>query len=74
MTRIVKTIVGRRSAAGCALRRDRGLAAMLAGCYTHAAAVAERAYPDDYRERHPITMQGRRAAPSRSSSAATAAA
>ena len=59
MTRLPTAIVGRR-APSCGLAALRqlavgGVAAMLAGCYE--TRVAEREYPTDYRQRHPITLK-----------------
>ena len=54
MTRSGKTVVGRGVAKAAALATA---AALLAGCNQHTAATAERAYPADYRERHPITLR-----------------
>ena len=55
MTTLHTAIVGRRSRAGLRLLAVGGLAAMLAGCYQ--ARVEQREYPDDYRQRHPITLK-----------------
>ena len=54
MTRSGKTVVGRGVAKAAALATA---AALLAGCNQHTAATAERPYPADYRERHPITLR-----------------
>jgi pilus assembly protein CpaD len=47
--------VGRRAHAALRLLAVGGLAALLAGCYQQ--RVAQRDYPDDYRQRHPITLK-----------------
>ena len=54
MTRSGKTVVGRGVAKAAALATA---AALLAGCNQHTTATAERPYPADYRERHPITLR-----------------
>ena len=54
MTAVSRTIAGRRRAA-LRLLTVSSLALMLAGCYR--ATVAQDTYPEDYRKRHPITLQ-----------------
>lgn len=58
MTGIHTAIVGRRSRTALRLVAAAGLAVMLAGCYK-SPQVARQAYPNDYRERHPITLKER---------------
>jgi pilus assembly protein CpaD len=58
MTGLLTTIVKRRSATALRALAVVGLATSLAGCYTQHAAQ-QAAYPDDYRERHPITLKER---------------
>lgn len=58
MTSLLTTIVKRRSATALRALAVVGLATSLAGCYTQHAAQ-QAAYPDDYRERHPITLKER---------------
>lgn len=58
MTGIHTAIVGRRSRTALRLVAAAGLAVMLAGCYK-SPQVAQQAYPNDYRERHPITLKER---------------
>ena len=55
MTAVPSTIAGRRRAALRLLTMS-SLALMLAGCYK-TTTVAQKDYPDDYRQRHPITLQ-----------------
>ncbi len=55
MTAFLTVIVGRRGRAALRLLAVGGLAALLAGCYQQ--RVAQRDYPDDYRQRHPITLK-----------------
>lgn len=56
MTGFLATITRRRGAKALRALAVVGLAASLAGCYTQRVAKQE-AYPDDYRERHPITLK-----------------
>jgi pilus assembly protein CpaD len=56
MTRSHTAILGRRSRAARRLLAAAGLAALLGGCYQQ-QHVAKSVYPDDYRERHPITLK-----------------
>lgn len=58
MTTLHTAIVKRRAGTAVRVVAAAGLAAMLAGCY-RSPQVAERAYPTDYRERHPITIKER---------------
>jgi pilus assembly protein CpaD len=55
MTTLHKAIAGRRAPAALRLLAAGGLAVMLAGCYQ--TKVAQGEYPNDYRERHPITLK-----------------
>jgi pilus assembly protein CpaD len=55
MTVKLSAISGRRGRALLRLVAAGSLALMLAGCY-RTAPVAESYYPQDYRERHPITL------------------
>ena len=48
-------IVGRFAHAALRLLAVGGFAVLLAGCYQQ--RVAQRDYPDDYRQRHPITLK-----------------
>jgi pilus assembly protein CpaD len=56
MKRRGKTIAGRSAGSLARLAAAAGLAAMLGGCYEHTGAQEAR-YPNDYRERHPITLR-----------------
>lgn len=58
MTGMLTTIVKRRSATALRALAVVGLATSLAGCYTQ-HVTQQAAYPDDYRERHPITLKER---------------
>jgi pilus assembly protein CpaD len=55
MTTFLTAIARRRGALALRALAAMSLAATLAGCYTHEAAV--EAYPTDFRERHPITLK-----------------
>jgi pilus assembly protein CpaD len=55
MTVLHSAIVGRRAHAALRLSAVGGFAILLAGCYQ--PRVAQRNYPDDYRQRHPITLK-----------------
>jgi pilus assembly protein CpaD len=55
MTKLRTSIVGHRHRAVPRLLAVCGLAAMLAGCYE--SRLAQNEYPDDYRQRHPITLK-----------------
>jgi pilus assembly protein CpaD len=55
MTALHTAIMGRRSRAARRLLLAAGLAALLTGCYQ--PRMAQRTYPNDYRERHPITLK-----------------
>jgi pilus assembly protein CpaD len=55
MTKLHIASVGRRTQAALRLLALGGFAAMLAGCYE--TTVAQRDYPTDYRQRHPITLK-----------------
>jgi pilus assembly protein CpaD len=58
MMRVLHTqIVGRGAQAALRLLAVGGLAGLLAGCYQQREAPRE--YPDDYRQRHPITLKER---------------
>jgi len=59
MTGFLVTIVKRRSAAALRAFAVVGLATSLAGCYSSTQRVTEQAYPDDYHQRHPITLKER---------------
>ena len=56
MTDIFVTITKRRGTTALRVLAVVGLATSLAGCYTQRVAQKE-AYPDDYHERHPITLK-----------------
>jgi pilus assembly protein CpaD len=56
MTGFLTTVVRRRGASALRALAVVGLATSLAGCYTQRVAQKE-AYPDDYHERHPITLK-----------------
>jgi pilus assembly protein CpaD len=58
MTAFLTAIAKRRGATALRALAVVGLATSLAGCYTQ-HATQQAAYPDDYRERHPITLQER---------------
>ena len=58
MTGLLTTIVKRRSATALRALAVVGLATSLAGCYTQ-HVTQQAAYPDDYHERHPITLKER---------------
>ncbi len=55
MTGLHTAIVRRSARAALRLLAVGGLAALLAGCYQQ--RVVDRDYPDDYRQRHPITLK-----------------
>ena len=55
MTLLHTAIVRRGAQAALRLLAVGGLAALLAGCYQQ--REAQREYPDDYRQRHPITLK-----------------
>jgi pilus assembly protein CpaD len=55
MTSLDKAMVRRRASAALRLLAAAGLATMLAGCYQ--TKVAQPEYPNDYRQRHPITLR-----------------
>jgi pilus assembly protein CpaD len=55
MTPLRKAILRRRSRAARRLFATAALTALLGGCYQH-QQVVESTYPQDYRERHPITL------------------
>jgi len=55
MTAFLTAIAKRRGATALRALAVVGLATSLAGCYTQ--RVAQEAYPNDYRERHPITLK-----------------
>jgi len=57
MTGFLTTLAKRKGAAALRALAVVGFATSLAGCYTQ--RVAEEAYPNDYRERHPITLKER---------------
>ncbi len=56
MTSFLTTMAKRRGGAALRALAVVGLATSLAGCYTQRVAQKE-AYPDDYHERHPITLK-----------------
>jgi pilus assembly protein CpaD len=56
MTDFFATIAKRRGATALRVLAVVGLATSLAGCYTQRVAQQE-VYPNDYRERHPITLK-----------------
>jgi pilus assembly protein CpaD len=56
MTRLQTANVERRSRAARRLVAIAGLAALLGGCYQQQVARTVPIYPNDYRERHPITL------------------
>jgi pilus assembly protein CpaD len=58
MTGILATIAKRRSATALRALAVVGLATSLAGCYS-TQRVTEVPYPEDYRQRHPITLKER---------------
>ena len=58
MTDFLATIAKRRGATALRVLAVVGLATSLAGCYTQRVAQQE-VYPNDYRERHPITLKER---------------
>jgi pilus assembly protein CpaD len=58
MTDFFATIAKRRGATALRVLAVVGLATSLAGCYTQRVAQQE-VYPNDYRERHPITLKER---------------
>jgi len=58
MTAFLTAIAKRRGATALRALAVVGLATSFAGCYTQ-HATQQAAYPDDYRERHPITLQER---------------
>ena len=55
MTTLHTAVFGRCGQAALRLLAVGGLAAMLAGCYE--TKLAKQEYPDDYRQRHPITLK-----------------
>jgi pilus assembly protein CpaD len=55
MTAIHRAVARRRSRSAFRLLAASGLAATLAGCYQ--TQVAQVEYPNDYRQRHPITLR-----------------
>jgi len=57
MTRLLTAIVKRHGATALRALTVVGLATSLAGCFTQ--HVAEAPYPDDFRQRHPITLKER---------------
>jgi len=57
MTAFLTAVAKRRGAAALRALVVAGLATSLAGCYTQ--RVAQETYPNDYRERHPITLKDR---------------
>jgi pilus assembly protein CpaD len=57
MTRLHKANAERRSGAARRLLAAAGLAALLGGCYQQHVAQTLPIYPNDYRERHPITLK-----------------
>jgi pilus assembly protein CpaD len=57
MTRLHTANVKRRSGAVRRLLAAAGLAALLGGCYQQHAEQTIPIYPNDYRERHPITLK-----------------
>src|SRR6185437_16680962 len=59
MTAFLATIAKRRGAMALRALAVVGLATSLAGCYTQHVAQQEPPYPNDYRERHPITLKER---------------
>lgn len=59
MTAFLATIVKRRGAIALRALAVVGLATSLAGCYSQHVAQQEPPYPNDYRERHPITLKER---------------
>jgi pilus assembly protein CpaD len=58
MTAFLATIARRRGAAALRVLVVVGLATSLGGCYSQHVSQ-EAAYPNDYRERHPITLKER---------------
>lgn len=56
MTAVPSTIAKRRCRAALRLLAAGSLAAMLGGCYKSTVAQ-DASYPEDYRQRHPITLQ-----------------
>jgi pilus assembly protein CpaD len=58
MTALLATIAKRRGAMALRALAIVGLATTLAGCYSQHVAQQEP-YPEDYRERHPITLKER---------------
>jgi pilus assembly protein CpaD len=54
MTRRTRTIVGRGAARIAAIA---SLAALLGACNQHTSMAQSPSYPNDYRERHPITLR-----------------
>jgi len=58
MTGFLTTVVKRRGATALRALAVVGLTTSLAGCYTQ-HATEQAAYPDDYHQRHPITLQER---------------
>src|SRR6185437_13944381 len=57
MTAFLATIAKRRGAMALRALAVVGLATSLAGCYTQ--HVAQDTYPEDYRDRHPISVKER---------------
>ncbi len=59
MTGILATIVKRRGATALRALAVVGLATSLAGCYSTQRVARQEPYPDDYHQRHPITLKER---------------
>jgi pilus assembly protein CpaD len=59
MTGFLTTVVKRRGATALRALAVVGLTTSLAGCYTQHVTEQAAAYPDDYHERHPITLKER---------------
>ncbi len=59
MTAFLATIVKRHGAMALRALAVVGLATSLAGCYSQHVAQQEPPYPNDYHERHPITLKER---------------
>jgi pilus assembly protein CpaD len=57
MTAFITAIAKRRGAAALRVLAVVGLATSLGGCYTQ--RIAQEVYPNDYRDRHPITLKER---------------
>ena len=56
MTAIPEVMVGRRAQAALRLLAAGAIAGLLAGC-NHTELARQESYPNDYRERHPITLK-----------------